>query len=396
MSAVLTVEQVRDAKIGPLRSAGQGWVTESRFLALLAGRFRTEVADATARSGWAGPAADAARTAMADDQRQLDAARQEAAALGAALTTAADEFEAAQRALAQALDDAARLGLNVSSDGGVSWPESLRNDPDTRSGDLQQRAVEVHARIHDALQRATTADQEAFRDITDDLGIHEDAFNPTAHEGRRRDPATILAAYQVMDDPHGTVKYPDPVTAFLTRTDRTTISMSEALMLNGLTIPAKFRFMKLTNHAYDVSDSKFSTVKTDDDKKGDNDSHRDAFRHAYWNALMTSHFGEDWASRYASAHEQMPGNPGDRESMDLYNNEVGRRIAVANPNASDEELERLVEEAVLRGDMVVIKKDGGALAYTDQVQDGETGKSDGRPFDGKGTDPGGVPSGLKS
>ncbi|MEV0533749.1 hypothetical protein [Kitasatospora sp. NPDC050463] len=387
---MLTVDQVRDAKLGPLRSAGQGWVTQSRFLAALAGRFRTEVADATARSGWAGPAADAARAAMADDQRQLDAAQREATALGTALTTAVAEFDAAQRALVQALDDAARLGVNVTSDGGVSWPESVRNDPDTRSGELPEKAREVHGRINDALQRATLADQAAFQDITDDLGIHEDAFNATAHDGRRADPGTILAGYQVKDDPHGTVKYPDAFTAWLLDIDRQKITATEAVMLDGLTVFARKEFAEITDRAHGVSDKKFSAVNAA------NDSHRDAFRHAYWNALMTKRFGEDWARRYASAHEQRPGNPGDREAMDLFNNEVGRRIAAANPHASEKDLERLVEEAVLRGDTVVIKPEGGALAYSDQVEDGKTGESDGKPFEGKGQDPGGVPSELKS
>ncbi|MGV9263428.1 DUF6973 domain-containing protein [Kitasatospora sp. NPDC003701] len=387
---MLTVDQLRDADLGPLRSAAQGWVTESRFLAALAGRFRTEVTDATARSGWAGPAADAARAAMADDQRQLDAAQREAAALGSALNAAVAEFDAAQRALVQALDDAARLGVNVTSDGGVNWPESVRNDPDTRSGELQQRAGEVHGRIYDALQRATAADQEAFRDITDDLGIHEDAFNATAHDGRRTDPTVIQSTYQVQDDPHGTVKYPDRLTAWLLGIDRQKITATEAVMLDGLTLFARSDFADIRGQAFDVSETKFSGVN------GANDSHRDAFRHAYWNALMTKRFGEGWARRYANAHEQLPGNPGDRESMDLYNNEVGRRIAAANPHASDEELARLVEEAVRRGDMVVIKPEGGALAYSDQVEDGRTGKSNGKPFEGKGNDPGGVPSELKS
>ncbi|MEU6234090.1 hypothetical protein [Kitasatospora sp. NPDC047058] len=390
MSAVLTVDQVRDANLGPLRSAAGGWIAESQFLATLARRYRAEVTEATTRSGWTGPAADAARAAMADDQQWLDAAQREAAALGTALSTAAAEFDAAQRALVQALDDAARLGVTVSSDGGVSWPASERNDPDVASGDLHLKAGELHGRIFDALQKATLADQEAARDITDDLGIREDAFNATAHDGRRADPATILAGYQVKDDPHGTVKYPDPVTAWLLGIDRHKITATEAAMLNGLTVWARKDFMEIEGQAADAASTRFSPVN------GENDSHRDAFRHAYWNALMTQRYGEDWTKRYASAHEQLPKNPGDREAMDLYNNEVGRRIAMANPHASDEELARLVEEAVRRGDTVVIPPGGGALAYSDQVADGQTGKSNGRPFDGKGRDPGGVPSELKS
>lgn len=41
----------------------------------------------------------------------------------------------------------------------------------------------------------------------------------------------------------------------------------------------------------------------------------------------------------------IPGNETAREAIDLYNNEVGRKIAVANPDASREEFADLVAEA---------------------------------------------------
>ncbi|OYQ34518.1 hypothetical protein CHU95_10880 [Niveispirillum lacus] len=89
-----------------------------------------------------------------------------------------------------------------------------------------------------------------------------------------------------------------------------------------------------------------------------NDGHTDAFRHAYWNALMTKRFGSDFAEKFATAHEAVPGNPPGRMSMDLFNNAVGRQIAVNNPFASDEQLADLIKAAVHNGDMVVIGKDG--------------------------------------
>lgn len=49
----------------------------------------------------------------------------------------------------------------------------------------------------------------------------------------------------------------------------------------------------------------------------------DAYRHTYWNALMTSQINLDWAQRYADAHEsETPYGPD--KAMDLYNNQVGR------------------------------------------------------------------------
>jgi hypothetical protein len=96
------------------------------------------------------------------------------------------------------------------------------------------------------------------------------------------------------------------------------------------------------------------------------DGHRDAFRHCYWNALLTKEFGANWTQQFTTAHEGVPGNPADREAMDLYNNEVGRKIALANPKASEEALATLVEQALNAGKLVVIAKEGG-LQWSDRV-----------------------------
>ena len=103
-----------------------------------------------------------------------------------------------------------------------------------------------------------------------------------------------------------------------------------------------------------------------------NDDHNDAFRHAYWNALMTRNIGEDFAHDYGYAHERVPGNTPNREAMDLYNNTVGQRIAAFNPFASEEELAGLVEAAVRNGEMVVLDSSGN-LVPSDMVGPTETG-----------------------
>lgn len=103
-----------------------------------------------------------------------------------------------------------------------------------------------------------------------------------------------------------------------------------------------------------------------------NDGHNDAFRHAYWNARLTSEFGAEWTAQFATAHEARPGNPGNREAMDLYNNEVGRRIATEHPNASPAELADHVRAALRNGDLVVIDQ-GGRLAWSDTVAVGQHG-----------------------
>lgn len=83
----------------------------------------------------------------------------------------------------------------------------------------------------------------------------------------------------------------------------------------------------------------------------------DAFRHSYWSALLTKRFGPDWAKEFTSAHEGYHSNPGPAEAMDLYNNEVGRKFALANPHASETELANLLEQAVRNGDLITIDGD---------------------------------------
>jgi hypothetical protein len=60
--------------------------------------------------------------------------------------------------------------------------------------------------------------------------------------------------------------------------------------------------------------------------------------------------------------------------MDLYNNEVGRSVAVANPDADDDELANLIERAVREGRTTVVGQDGN-LHFSDEIPDGETGST---------------------
>ena len=105
-----------------------------------------------------------------------------------------------------------------------------------------------------------------------------------------------------------------------------------------------------------------------------NDGHRDAVRHALWSASMTQQFGADWTEAYTTAHE-MGDNPAAREAMDLYNNEVGRNIALENPGASQAEIEGLVLDALRNGELLVIDRNGD-LAWSNQVAVGDHGHAD--------------------
>lgn len=76
---------------------------------------------------------------------------------------------------------------------------------------------------------------------------------------------------------------------------------------------------------------------------GDN---TDAFRHAYWNALMTARINKGWAAAYATAPEDRntSGNESDgyskvaHKKMDLHNNKKGRNLVKWNDLLTKDEV----------------------------------------------------------
>lgn len=107
------------------------------------------------------------------------------------------------------------------------------------------------------------------------------------------------------------------------------------------------------------------------------DGHTDAFRHAFWNARMTQQFGNEWTTQFATAHEAVDtsvNNSAVREAMDLYNNEVGRKIAADNPNASPAGIADKVKAALDRGELVVVNQ-SGTLSWSNEVAVGQHGRA---------------------
>lgn len=94
---------------------------------------------------------------------------------------------------------------------------------------------------------------------------------------------------------------------------------------------------------------------------------------------MTQRYGEEWARDFATAHERNPSSHHVPVGMDLHNNEVGRQIAQANPDASPEELANLVEQAVKDGDMVVIDKND-TLVPSSERDPGDTRETTNHPW----------------
>ena len=66
-----------------------------------------------------------------------------------------------------------------------------------------------------------------------------------------------------------------------------------------------------------------------------------AFKHAYWNALMVRDIGVDFAKIVAVNHELNPGSKPEQTAMDMHNNRIGREIG-----------SRLVERGITDADSI--------------------------------------------
>ncbi|WP_067466736.1 WXG100 family type VII secretion target [Nocardia amamiensis] len=187
----------------------------------------------------------------------------------------------------------------------------------------------------------------------------------------------ILNNYQVEPDPQGLVEWPDNELLKQLRRipwlgdqiPQEKVTVSEAAMLDQLSLLDKAKFFQIQSDAKDVCEELYPDTRVDGDGKevkDSQDNHADAFRHTYWNARMTQEFGEEWTKEYASKHEGRGDNAAVREAMDLHNNELGRKIAMANPDASPEELQDIVKDAVDRGDAVLIDQNQ-QLNWTNKV-----------------------------
>lgn len=100
----------------------------------------------------------------------------------------------------------------------------------------------------------------------------------------------------------------------------------------------------------------------------------DAFRHAYWMALLSQHMCWKKAIKLGAAHER--GNyrqfkrskseggeiPDSISSvMDIFNNHTGAIIGCNNKSLSEDDLKQKITNAILHGNMRIIAKNGNGL-----------------------------------
>lgn len=80
------------------------------------------------------------------------------------------------------------------------------------------------------------------------------------------------------------------------------------------------------NTARNDSETALASAQTEFPNLDGHNDKADAYRHCYWNALMTVHIGADQAKEVADLHEENNPNPPGEEAMDLHNNQVGRNL----------------------------------------------------------------------
>ncbi len=101
----------------------------------------------------------------------------------------------------------------------------------------------------------------------------------------------------------------------------------------------------------------------------------DAFRHAYWSALMTKHIDRDFAYDAGLAHEGLKrgynfDSQGDDNKMDISNNYSGRILGDNNKSKSDDQIANIIKNEVIKGNLKRIRTYTSVPSYVDCYIDG--------------------------
>lgn len=380
----LSFRDIMAADLSTLEEAAKAWKRMGKRFGELRRDYDTQVRGPLSAGQWAGLAKIRYDGVARVSSGEFGNAKSQAQGIATLLTEAYEDLAARKRALRKRVAEAEDDRMSVDGSGQVTLntadltegeQAARRHDPDyasamaTKVSDWQTAIDKAVEAVNDA-DAAIKAALEVSVAPPDNRAAGMKGFNPDkvdyAPPGSKEELKRILRDYQVTPDPDGMVGYPRNWLLRTVLAGGVTVTTKEADMLDELGMTGLQDFQGIRDDAFGAADKRFSS----DDK---NDDHNDSFRHAYWNALMTKKYGADWTEEYTLAHEAIPGNSPEREAMDLYNNEVGRKIAQGNPDASEDELADLVEKAVRDGDMVVIPEGGGRLVFSDQVRPDQTG-----------------------
>lgn len=323
------------------------------------------------QNGWQGIAANAALARAERDLAKQTDLRDRLILAQQVLQTGGSHLTQVRSAILQVVTSLRAQGWQVSDDG-VATPPPTLPAPLKGTAAAWTAIIQKLLTIFDQVDSQTAAGMPSFSPLSTD-------FKQSPEQDDRL--AEILEEYQIGEDPGGTheIDFPALVDKIAGKEiPNQELTATEIRML--LTSPTKVK------DVFDIKEQATAeAVKRFPPPDGvrEIDNQTDAFRHAYANALMTQKFGEEWTRKFSTAHEGRDNNYASSEAMDLYNNEIGRQIAVDNPNASPEELADLVQQAVNDGDTVVIRPDGQGLQWSNNIAPIETGDSSrSAPVDG--------------
>jgi len=122
------------------------------------------------------------------------------------------------------------------------------------------------------------------------------------------------------------------------------------------------KVLKISKSAINITDSVEENNILSDQSGGN----LDAFKHAYWMALLSQNISSKKARRIGVIHEKINyreykrGNSNQDSAasfMDLMNNEVGISIVENNKSLSHQDLINMIIEAIKNGELYRIKKD---------------------------------------
>lgn len=321
---------------------------------------------------WEGDAGDAAREKATEDKSDAIKSVDVLESLGKTIQNHASEMRSLLDKLRGKVSEVEESDyeLFVADDGAVNsrvsnreWLERwgkavgplklLRKESD--ESDLESDIREVMAQILEVDKRGAEQVARCLEELSDTVKTGVTAI-PT-------DPALaeILRKYQAPKSDEGTELWPSGA---LLKTIQLAMPDFQPSLMTPEEIAMMQKLIAKNPLDYPVELYKLNSIKDEAEEAAKaqfpmsmDDGHGDAFRHTYWNARMTQEFGPEWTEEFATAHEGTGANSPHREAMDLYNNELGRKIAQQYPDASPEELARHVNEAIESGDAIVIGSD---------------------------------------
>ncbi|WP_216915007.1 DUF6973 domain-containing protein [Nocardia noduli] len=367
-----TKTEVRTWAFGALTDQAAEWTRAEETVTTEYGTINLQLADSP--GFWRGAAGDAMRVKSEEAKTSLSKVVE---AFGHAATSTSSIVHLlgfAKSAAVNAIQAAEDERYTVAEDGTVSYATEViawlaggeGKSLEVAKAALDQGQRQHEAAIKSALQAAGDAAASAGEAI---IKVFADVPIPPNAELEN-----ILNSYQVNKDQQGMTTWPsDDFMKWINRVKPgediqvKEVTVSEAAMLNKLSAWEQYRVYMISEEASSRAEQLFPSA---DNNYQDN--HADAFRHAYWNAMLTEEFGEEWTKEYTTKHEGREDNRSTREAMDLYNNELGRRIATENPGGS---MSQKIIDAFNNGDGVLIDKDGN-LARPKEVRFGEAADSE--------------------